>query len=219
MSEEPNVQARIRVVIVDDHRVVRDGIRAFLETERDLEVVGEAGSAEEAARVCERLKPDVAVVDLVMPGGGALAVSQIVKLSPNTQVLILTSFEEPKLLLDAVRAGALCCLLKDIEPSELARAIRRASEGEATVHPRIAKHLVAAVRQPEERSALENLSTREREVLALIAQGLSNAQIGERLSIGEKTVKTHVSNVLAKLEINDRTQAAVLAWKRGWVKS
>jgi len=213
----PSETRPIRVVIADDHRLVREGIRAFLETEADLIVVGEAANADEAIAVCTAERPDVAVVDLVMPGTGTAAVREIIRRAPATQILILTSFEDPKLLIEAVRAGALCCLLKDIEPLELARAIRRAAEGEATVHPRLARHLIAAVRHQDMLTELDSLSPRERDVLALIAQGMSNASIGERLGIGEKTVKTHVSNVLAKLGIDDRLQAAVLAWKRGWV--
>lgn len=208
----------LRIVIADDHRLVRDGIRAFLETEADLVVVGEAATADEAVKLCEREQPSVALVDLVMPGTGVSAVQRIRKACPKTEIVVLTSFEDPHLLLQSVQAGALCCLLKDIDPMELARAIRRAAEGEATVHPRLARHLLAAVRDDHNREPVEPLSPRERSVLELIAQGMSNAAIAKQLNIGEKTVKTHVSSVLAKLSLNDRTQAAVYAWRKGWVK-
>lgn len=210
--------APLRIVIADDHRMVREGIRAFLDTEADLLVVGEAGTADEAVAVCEREQPTVALVDLVMPGTGVAAVQRIRKVSPKTEVMVLTSFEDPHLLLQAVHAGALCCLLKDIDPNELARAVRRAAEGEATVHPRLARHLLAAMREDHNAEPVEPLSPRERSVLELIAQGMSNASIAKQLTIGEKTVKTHVSSVLAKLGLNDRTQAAVFAWRKGWVK-
>lgn len=211
-------QTSLRIVIADDHRLVREGIRAFLDTETDLQVVGEAATADEAVAVCAAERPDLALVDLVMPGSGISAVQRISKLGLPIQIVVLTSFEDPKLLLEAVQAGALCCLLKDIDPHEMARALRRAAEGEATVHPRLARHLLAAVREDYAREPVEPLSPRERSVLELIAQGMSNAQIAKQLSIGEKTVKTHVSSMLAKLGLNDRTQAAVFAWRKGWVK-
>jgi NarL family two-component system response regulator LiaR len=208
----------LRIVIADDHRLVREGIRAFLDTEADLQVVGEAATADEAVAVCAESRPDLALVDLVMPGSGISAVERISKLGLPIQIVVLTSFEDPKLLVQAVQAGALCCLLKDIDPHEMARALRRAAEGEATVHPRLARHLLAAVREDHAREPVEPLSPRERSVLELIAQGMSNAQIAKQLHIGEKTVKTHVSSMLAKLGLNDRTQAAVFAWRKGWVK-
>lgn len=208
----------LRIVIADDHRLVRDGIRAFLETEQDLLVVGEAATADEAVTVCARERPDLVLVDLVMPGNGITAVQRIEALRQNIRIVVLTSFEDPNLLLQAVQAGALCCLLKDIDPHEMVRALRRAAEGEATVHPRLARHLLAAVREDHAREPVEPLSPREREVLEQVAQGMSNAQIARHLQIGEKTVKTHVSSMLAKLGVNDRTQAAVYAWRKGWVK-
>ncbi|MBL8300200.1 MAG: response regulator transcription factor [Rhodanobacteraceae bacterium] len=208
----------IRVIIADDHVLVRQGIRAFLDTCEDLRIVGEADSADSAAAVCRELEPDVALIDLVMPGGGVEATRLIRSSCASTQVLILTSYEDDAQIVQAVQAGALSYLLKDTDADTLADAVRRTAGGEAILHPRIATRLVQAVRAPASGStpsALDRLSLREREVLELMADGLSNQVIATRLSIGEKTVKTHVSNVLAKLELQDRTQAAVYAWRTG----
>lgn len=207
----------IRIVIADDHDLVRQGIRGFLETHADLSIVGEAGNASEAVSVCKEQTPDVALVDLVMPGGGIEATRAIRAASPKTQVVLLTSFEDVRQIVAAVQAGALSCLLKDVDADALADALRKAAQGEAVLHPRIAARLMDAMRRGVEpgSGALESLSQRERETLALVAEGLSNQMIAERLGIGEKTVKTHVSNVLGKLNVSDRTQAAVYAWRSG----
>jgi NarL family two-component system response regulator LiaR len=212
MNAEP-----IRLVIVDDHVLVRQGIRAFLETYTDLAIVGEAEDAATAKLVCAEFKPHVALVDLVMPGGGIQATRDIREVSPDTQVVLLTSFDDAQQILAAVQAGAISCLLKDVDADSLADAVRKAARGEAVLHPRVAGHLMDALRRGAMPStqALESLSQREREVLGLMAEGLSNQQIADQLGIGEKTVKTHVSNVLAKLGVSDRTQAAVFAWKAG----
>ena len=212
MNHEP-----IRIVIVDDHVLVRQGIRAFLETHADLAIVGEAGDAAGAVELCERLKPQIALVDLVMPGGGIAATRDIRSGSPGTQVVLLTSFEDAQQIVAAVRAGAISCLLKDVDADSLADAIRKSASGEAVLHPRVAGHLVDALRHgtTSGAEALDTLSQREREVLPLMAEGMSNSGIADRLGIGEKTVKTHVSNVLAKLGVADRTQAAVFAWRAG----
>jgi NarL family two-component system response regulator LiaR len=209
--------AAIRLVIADDHVLVRQGIRAFLDTHADLAIVGEAEDAAGATHVCAQLKPQVALVDLVMPGGGIAATREIREASPDTQVILLTSFDDSRQILAAVQAGALSCLLKDVDADGLAEAIRKAARGEAVLHPRVAGYLLDAIRRgtsPGE-EPLATLSDREREVLALMAEGLSNQVIGEKLAISEKTVKTHVSNILAKLGVADRTQAAVYAWKSG----
>jgi len=211
----------IRVIVADDHVLVRRGIRAFLDTCEDLAIVGEADSAESAATTCAELTPDVALVDLVMPGGGVEATRLIRAQSPATQVLVLTSYEDDGQIVQAIQAGALSYLLKDADADTLVDAIRRTARGESILHPRVATRLIQAVRSPNgdaQPSALDRLSTREREVLELMADGLSNHVIATRMGIGEKTVKTHVSNVLAKLELDDRTQAAVFAWRSG-VKS
>ena len=207
----------IRLVIADDHVLVRQGIRAFLETYADLVIVGEAEDAAGAVRICAEHKPQVALVDLVMPGGGIAAVRDIRAASPNTQVVLLTSFEDAQQILAAVQAGALSCLLKDVDADALADAVRKAARGEAVLHPRVAGHLMQALRRGAApgTEVLESLSQREREVLALMAEGMSNQVIAERLGISDKTVKTHVSNVLSKLGVADRTQAAVYAWKSG----
>jgi NarL family two-component system response regulator LiaR len=208
----------ISVVVVDDHVLVRQGIRAFLETHADLVIVGEAADAADATAVCAECKPQVALVDLVMPGGGVAATRDIRAASPGTQVVVLTSFDDAQQIVAAIKAGALSCLLKDVDADSLAEAIRLAARGEAVLHPRVAGHLMEALRHgasPGAQSARETLSQREHEVLGLLAEGLSNQLIAERLGIGEKTVKTHVSNILAKLGVDDRTQAAVYAWKSG----
>jgi two-component system, NarL family, response regulator LiaR len=207
----------VSLVIADDHVLVRQGIRAFLDTHADVRIVGEAEDATSATRICAELKPQVALVDLVMPGGGIAATRDIRRASPSTQVVVLTSFDDARQILAAVQAGALSCLLKDVDADGLADAIRKAARGEAVLHPRVAGYLLDAIRRgatPGE-EPLATLSEREREVLALMAEGLSNQVIGEKLAISEKTVKTHVSNILAKLGVADRTQAAVYAWKSG----
>lgn len=207
----------IRIVIADDHDLVRQGIRGFLETHSDLSIVGEAGNATTAVALCAEQKPDVALVDLVMPGGGIEATRAIRAASPKTEVVLLTSFEDVQQIVAAVQAGALSCLLKDVDADALADTLRKAAQGEAVLHPRIAARLMDALRRGVEpgSDALQSLSQRERETLTLVAEGLSNQLIAERLGIGEKTVKTHVSNVLGKLNVSDRTQAAVFAWRSG----
>jgi NarL family two-component system response regulator LiaR len=213
MTTEP-----IRIVIADDHVLVRQGIRAFLETYPDLAIVGEAGDAAGATAICAEQRPDVALVDLVMPGGGIAATRDIRVASPDTAVVLLTSFDDAQQILAAVQAGALSCLLKDVDADGLADTLRKAAQGEAVLHPRVAAHLVEALRRGKTpgMQSLESLSQREHEVLGLIAEGMSNLQIAEKLGIGEKTVKTHVRSILAKLGVSDRTQAAVLAWKSGF---
>jgi NarL family two-component system response regulator LiaR len=207
----------IRIVIADDHVLVRQGIRAFLETHADLSIVGEAEDGAEALRLCVEMQPNVALIDLVMPGGGIETTRTIREACPQTQVVLLTSFEDPQQIVAAVRAGALSCLLKDVDADALADAVRKAARGEAVLHQRVAARLMELLRKDSEPGSemLDLLSQREREVLTLIAEGLNNMQIAERLGIGEKTVKTHVSNVLGKLDVSDRTQAAVFAWKSG----
>ena len=207
----------IRVVIADDHVLVRQGIRAFFETHGDLEIVGEAEDAAGAEQVCAAEQPDVALIDLVMPGGGIEATRAVRAASPGTQVVLLTSFEDARQIVAAIQAGALSCLLKDVDADALADALRKAARGEAVLHQRVAAKLMDSLRRGNDPDAalLESLSQREREVLTLMGEGLSNQQIAERLGIGEKTVKTHVSNVLGKLDVSDRTQAAVYAWKSG----
>jgi two-component system, NarL family, response regulator LiaR len=211
----------ITVIIADDHIVVRHGVRAFLATQPDIVVAGEAANGEEAVALCGEHAPDVALLDLVMPGmDGIDATRQIKRVSPRTQVVILTSFHEDQHIVPAIRAGALSYLLKDAAPDQLSDAIRKAARGEVVLHSRVAAHVMRAFHGSKltETSRLAELTARELEVLRLVAEGLSNAVIAERLCISEKTVKSHVSNVLNKLHLDDRTQAAVYAWRKGLVR-
>ena len=210
----------IRVMIVDDHKVVREGLRAFLELQDGMEVIGEAADGEEAIGAAERLRPDVILMDLVMPKlDGVGAMRALRERVPECRVIVLTSFLEDDRLLPAIQAGAAGYLLKDVEPAELARAVRTAYVGEALLSPAVAARLVRAVADGGAPGALERdrLTRREREVLELIARGRSNKRIALELEISEKTVKAHVGHLLAKLGVSDRTQAALLAVQHGLV--
>ena len=211
----------ISVLIVDDHAVVRQGVRAFLDTQSDVSVVGEAASGEEAVRLAAEYAPDVVLMDLVMPGmDGVEATRQVKRVSPRTQIIVLTSYHDDEHIFPAIRAGAISYLLKDVAPDVLVDAVRKAARGEAVLHPRVAARVIRELSAlPDEPlSPFAELSERELEVLRLIAEGLSNAEIAERLVISEKTVKSHVSNILSKLHLADRTQAAVYAWKKGLMR-
>jgi two-component system, NarL family, response regulator LiaR len=211
----------VTVVIVDDHFVVREGVRALFETQPDITIVGEAASGEEAVRLCADYAPDVVLMDLLMPGlNGVEATRQIKQVSPRSQVIVLTSYHEDEHILPAIRAGALSYLLKEAGPDELLAAVQKAAWGETTIHSRVAAKMMRALQGAEakEENPFDDLSKRELEVLRLIAEGLSNAAIGEALFISEKTVKSHVGNILSKLHLADRTQAAVYAWRRGLVE-
>ena len=206
----------IRVLVVDDHAVVREGLRTFLELQDGIAVIGEAADGEEAVRQAEALKPDVIVMDLVMPRlDGVGAMRELRRRLPSARVIVLTSFVEDERLLPAIQAGAAGYLLKNVAPPELARAVRAAHAGEAMIDPVVAARLVDAIAQPPGEPAAERLTAREQEVLALIARGYSNKRIALELGIAEKTVKTHVGHVLAKLGVSDRTQAAVHAVRTG----
>jgi len=212
----------ITVLIVDDHAVVRQGVRAFLETQPDITVVGEAASGEEAVRLVAEQVPDVVLMDLVMPGlDGVEATRRVRRVSPRTQVIVLTSYHDDEHIFPAIRAGASSYLLKDVGPKELADAVRKAARGEAVLHPRVAARVVRELRgaRHDVPNPFTELSDREMEVLRLIAEGLSNAEIAQRLVISEKTVKSHVSNILSKLHLADRTQAAIFAWREGVIRS
>jgi NarL family two-component system response regulator LiaR len=212
----------ITILLVDDHQVVRQGVRAFLDTQPDLSVVGEAETGEEAVRLADQNVPDVVLMDLVMPGSvdGVEATRQVKNTSPRTQVVVLTSYHEDEHIFPAIRAGALSYVLKDIGSEELADVIRKAARGEAVLNPRVAARLIQEVqgRRNLSTNPFTELSDREMEVLRLIAAGSSNAEIAEQLVISEKTVKGHVSNILGKLHLADRTQAAVYAWREGIVR-
>jgi len=211
---------KISVLIVDDHGVVRQGLRTFLELLDDIDIVGEAENGLEALEQVHIHQPEIVLMDLVMPGiNGVEATRQAIAVSPNTKVIVLTSFSEDDLVFSAIEAGATGYLLKDVDPSDLHQAIQAVHRGEAQLHPDIMKKLMQRVGAPqiESDAAHDDLTPREREVLSLIAQGQSNREIAMALSISEKTVKTHVGNILSKLHLSDRTQAAIYAHKQGLV--
>jgi two-component system, NarL family, response regulator LiaR len=215
--------AAIRVLIADDHAVVRQGLRTFLELQDDIEVVADARDGEEAVAAALDGHPDVVLMDLVMPAlDGIEATRRILRERPDTRVIALTSFLDDDKLLPAVRAGAAGYLLKDVEPQELVRAIRTVNAGAALLDPAVTARVMRELSEGEPAAGRPldgGLTPREREVLGLVARGLPNKLIARELGIAEKTVKAHVSSVLAKLGVSDRTQAAVLAVRRGWVES
>lgn len=205
----------ISVALVDDHPLVRQGIRTFLSLAPGLEVVAEGDSGEAAVRIASEFRPDVMLLDLVMPRmNGIEATQQIKEANPQTQVIILTSFADEDQVVPALRAGALSYILKECTGQELITVIEKAARGDATLHPRVANHVVQAVRDAGSDILLQ-LSDREHEVLLLIGKGYSNGQIAQHLVISERTVKSHVSSILSKLNMTDRTQLAVFAWQRG----
>jgi NarL family two-component system response regulator LiaR len=211
----------ISVLLVDDHSMVREGIRAFLVTQPDITVVGEADSGEEAIKLAAQHVPDVVLMDLIMPGmDGVEATRRIKQVSPRSQVVVLTSYHEDEHIFPALKAGALSYILKDISAQELASAVRKAAVGEAVLHPRVAARVIKELqgKRADALNPFTELSERELEVLKLIADGMSNADMAARLFLSEKTIKGHVSNILSKLHLVDRTQAAVYAWREGIVR-
>ena len=211
----------ITVLLVDDHEVVRQGLRASLEARLDFTVVGEAESGAAAVQLAEEFIPDVVLMDLVMPGmDGVEATRQVKRISPRTHIIVLTSYHEDEHIFPALQAGATSYMLKDVKMDQLAEAIRRAAQGEAMLHPRVASRVIQelqGVRHLESNPFME-LTDREMEILKLLAEGLSNSDIATQLVISENTVKGHVSNILSKLHLSDRTQAAVFAWRKGIIR-
>lgn len=211
----------ISVLLVDDHSMVREGVRAFLVTQPDILVVGEAGSGEEAIKLAEQHVPDVVLMDLIMPNmDGVEATRRVKQVSPRSQVVVLTSYHEDEHIFPALKAGALSYILKDLSAEELASAVRKAAAGEAVLHPRVAARVIKELqgRREDSLNPFTELSERELEVLKLIADGMSNTEMAAKLVLSEKTIKGHVSNILSKLHLVDRTQAAVYAWREGIVR-
>ena len=212
---------KITVLIVDDHDMVRQGALGYLEAQPDIEVVGEAENGAQAVDLVKELIPDVVLMDLVMPGmDGVEATRKIKDLSPRTQIIVLTSFHDDEHIFPALKAGAISYLLKDIKAQELVEAIQRASRHEATLHPRVASRVIEQMSgiKSTDRPLFTDLTERELEVLTLIARGYSNQRIMDELVISLGTVKGHVSNILGKLQLADRTQAAIYAWQEGLVR-
>jgi len=216
---------KIKLLIVDDHAVVRQGLRGFLELLEDFEIVGEGSNGTEAVSLAVDLKPDVILLDLMMPEMDGVEATRRIRLAdPEARILILSSFSNDDNVLPAIRAGAMGYVLKDIDPDALAEALRATYQGRSQLHPDIAQKLIAHVQQDEQQAGqavdpLSQLTEREKEVLKCIAQGMSNREIAAALSISPMTVKTHVSNLLGKLQLADRTQAAILAIHLGLVSA
>jgi two-component system, NarL family, response regulator LiaR len=214
---------KITLIIADDHAMVRKGLTAFLATAKDIEVMAVASKGAEAVDAAKKHAPDVVLLDLFMPDQPAIeTVRQIKKISPRSQIIIVTSHEGDEYVSAMTQAGVISYILKDTNPEDLISTIRKAAAGESTISPRIAKALLAVVAKARatvgDDNFHEDLTDRQMEVLQCIAEGLSNAEIAERLNISEKTVKSHVGNILSKLYLNDRTQVAVYAWREGIVK-
>jgi NarL family two-component system response regulator LiaR len=211
----------ISVMLVDDHELVRRGAAGYLQTLEDIRVVAQAESGEEAIRLAGEHVPDVVLMDLVMPGlDGVETTRKLRQVSPHSQVIVLTSYFKDEYIFPALKAGAISYLLKDVKASELVDAVRRAAYGEATLHPRVAARILQEYRgvDPEAVNPYSELTDREMDVLKLIANGYTNQKIADELVITIGTVKGHVSNILSKLHLADRTEAAVFAWRRGIVR-
>ena len=211
----------ITVLLVDDHKLVRQGVRAFLEAHDEFLVVGEAESGSVGVKLAEEYIPDVVLMDLIMPEmDGVEATRQVKNISPRSHVVVLTSYHEDEHIFPALEAGATSYILKDVDMEELAEAVRRSARGEVTLHPRVASRILQELHgaKQDEVNPFTELTKREMEVLKLIASGLSNNEIADQLVISDHTVKGHVSNIFSKLHLADRTQAAVYAWQKGVVR-
>ncbi len=214
-STQMRANDKINVMLVDDHAIVRQGLRTYLELQPDIQVVGEASDGKQAISMVRELLPDVVLMDLVMPNtDGVEATRAITALSPSTRVIVLTSFSEDEKVFASIKAGAQGYLMKDVLPQDLVAAIRTVYRGEAQLDPEIARKLMQEFTNPQPTAPKHDLTERELEVLTLIAHGKSNKDISEDLVLSEKTVKTHVSNILQKLHLSDRTQAAVYALRQ-----
>lgn len=219
-SNNHNPSKYISIVIVDDHEVVRNGIRSYLEKLTQFQVVGEAASGEEAIKLVSEHIPDIVLLDLIMPGmDGVETTRRIKQISPRTQVVVLTSYHEDVHIFPALKAGAISYILKDMKMEKLVEALHRAAQKEVTLHPLVAARVLQNIRSDnaDDQPLFTELTDRELDVLRLIANGMTNSQIAEKLVISEYTVKGHVSNILSKLHLADRTQVAVYAWQRGLV--
>ncbi len=210
-------EEQIKILLVDDHAVVREGLRTYLDLEDRLEIVGEASNGREAADKVRVLHPDVVLMDLLMPEMDGIAATKAIKeFAPEVKIIVLTSFQDDEHIMPAIEAGATGYLLKDVSAPELVKAIEGAFQGQAQLHPEVARKLMEQVRQPRRRTDPgEELTPRERDVLGLIASGMSNKEIARELVMTERTVKGHVSNILGKLGLQDRTQAALYAVRHG----
>ncbi len=213
------MMAEIKMMIVDDHDMVRKGLKAYLLTEPDFQIVGEASNGKEAVTLVNEMNPDVILMDLIMPEmTGIEATKEIMTVRPNTKIIIITSFYDDEQVFPAIEAGAFSYLLKTASADEIISTIRKAVQDESVIEQKVAQKMMNQLRSNQKKSLHDDLTKREKEVLLLIGEGKTNNQIAEELYIGLKTVKTHVSNILGKLGVNDRTQAAVYAIRNGMVR-
>lgn len=212
----------IRVLLVDDHAVVREGTRQLLEREPDIAVVGEAGTGEEAVRLAQTLQPDVVVMDVRMPGmGGVEATKRIKQHQPGVEILVLTAHDDDQYVFTLLEAGATGYLLKTAPVSELVKAIHEVNEGQSALDPAVARKVVQQVKsggRPKQQEAYESLTEREQEVLKLLAEGKTNKEIADALIISDRTVQTHLSNIFSKMDVSSRTEAVLVAIRRGWLR-
>lgn len=216
------MMSKIKVLIADDHHVVRRGLLFFLKTQKDIDIIGEATNGKEAVKLVSELNPDVVLMDLSMPEmDGVMATKIIRETNTTVKIIILTSYGDQDHVIPALRAGASGYQLKDIEPDDLVQTIRDVLQGQSKLHPKVTSHVMAHLSTPviQPQTKLDDLTKREKEVLNELAKGKSNKEIASALFITEKTVKTHISNILSKLQLSDRTQAAIYAVKNGYVES